>query len=415
MKLVFSAGVLAATALASSPETGFRHPQGQISEIETAWLKYKLQHQKHYQSSTEENARFSNFQKSVAKIQKHKSKPSKMSVTLNKFSDWSEQEFLDYQRLGKTIDYPEEETEFECPEKFEDYLKFHQNPEIEAEFKNGVDWRDASKNPLGLVADVGVKDQAKCGSCYAFSAVAAMEGSLCTQGRYDCAEWEGLSEQNVMDCGSYVGDVEMPWYGFGGCFGGWQSNVFEYVYFNDGMSCGGNYPYESGNATAFDTPLNIGECRYDASMNHGFPDKSICGTVNKFGWQDKTTEELMKKAIYFKGPLAVGMFVGDIFSSYAPSGNPDIPSIYMAENAALDCPDYEEIGINHALTAVGYGVYDDFSEAGHVTIPYWIIKNSWSNTWGDAGYVLVEAGKNVCGIEGNVMYVNMTPVEGDDE
>ena len=138
----------------------------------------------------------------------------------------------------------------------------------------------------------------------------------------------------------YVGDVEMPWYGFGGCFGGWQSNVFEYVYFNDGMTCGGNYPYESGNATAFETPLNIGECRYDSSMNHGYPDKTICGTVNKFGWQDKKTEELMKKAIYFKGPLAVGMFVGGSFSSYAPSENPAIPSIYMAEQAAQDCPDY---------------------------------------------------------------------------
>merc|ERR1712071_6470 len=99
-----------------------------------------------------------------------------------------------------------------------------------------------------------------------------------------------------------------------------------------------------------DSPMNIGECMYNASMSHGAPDKDICGTINKHDWFDGTPE-LMKSALLEKGPLAVGIFVGDGFVNYE-SG------VLRLADAAADCPDLQEIGINHAVTAVGYGEED---------------------------------------------------------
>lgn len=59
----------------------------------------------------------------------------------------------------------------------------------------------------------------------------------------------------------------------------------------------------------------------------------------------------------------------------------------------------KEEDLDHAVLAVGYG-----SLAGK---DYWLIKNSWSNYWGNDGYVLMAAKNNNCGVMTTPTYVTM--------
>ena len=45
---------------------------------------------------------------------------------------------------------------------------------------------------------------------------------------------------------------------------------------------------------------------------------------------------------------------------------------------------------DHAILVVGYG-----TENG---VDFWLIKNSWGTTWGNAGQMKIRRGRNECGI-----------------
>lgn len=47
--------------------------------------------------------------------------------------------------------------------------------------------------------------------------------------------------------------------------------------------------------------------------------------------------------------------------------------------------------------------------------PYWIVRNSWSSTWGESGYVYLEMSKNTCGLADDAtiptVKLDLTPEE----
>jgi len=79
------------------------------------------------------------------------------------------------------------------------------------------------------------------------------------------------------------------------------------------------------------------------------------------------------------GPLAVAFTVYADFPTYT-SG------VYThTEGSALG---------GHAVAMLGWG-----TENGK---DYWLIKNSWSAKWGDAGFFKIKRGVDECGIEDDV-------------
>ncbi|KAK3020262.1 hypothetical protein RJ639_047702, partial [Escallonia herrerae] len=93
-----------------------------------------------------------------------------------------------------------------------------------------MDWRKRG-------AVTAIKDQGDCGSCWAFAAVASMDGiNLLTTG-----ELISLSEQEIVDCNRGGEDF--------GCMGGETESAFKFIIHNHGLANESTYPYVENDGT----------------------------------------------------------------------------------------------------------------------------------------------------------------------
>ncbi|KAI4331825.1 hypothetical protein L6164_016781 [Bauhinia variegata] len=102
-----------------------------------------------------------------------------------------------------------------------------------ADVPESLDWREK-----GTVTTI--KKQSHCGSCWAFSAIAAVEGIV----RIKTGKLISSSEQQQIDCSKH-GNL--------GCKGCWMDKAFKYIIKDKGRACENNYTYKardgnSGNA-----------------------------------------------------------------------------------------------------------------------------------------------------------------------
>jgi hypothetical protein len=115
-------------------------------------------------------------------------------------------------------------------------------------------------------------------------------------------------------------------------------------------------------------------------------------------------EEFIMLELYERGPLTVSMTVfQSFFSFFASSDNKTrVYSIY-------DKPEFDQLKGRHAVNVVGWGEDDN-------GIKYWIIKNSWGQTWGDNGYFKIQRGINFSDIESQAGAVIVSKfLQGDDD
>ncbi|XP_063055370.1 cathepsin S-like [Engraulis encrasicolus] len=207
---------------------------------------------------------------------------------------------------------------------------------------DSVDWRQK-----GYVT--GVKMQGSCGSCWAFSAVGALEGQLMkTTGKI-----VDLSPQNLVDCSS------KPKYGNKGCNGGFMSAAFQYVIDNQGIDSDASYPYKGVQ----------GDCNYRPEQR--------AANCSSFGFVPEDSEEALKEAVANIGPVSVAIDATRPHFIFFRSGVYNDPSCTQK--------------VNHGVLAVGYGTMDGQD--------YWLVKNSWGAGFGDQGYIRMARNKNnQCGI-----------------
>merc|ERR1719154_143687 len=215
-----------------------------------------------------------------------------------------------------------------------------------------------------------VKNQGQCGSCACFSATGAIESCFMITAN-DMGATD-LSEQHLLDCafGHRVTDSVGTWEGFG-CDGSWPNVYMDYVKgtWNHEES---SYPYVSGGSGT-----HYG-CKSD---DNGVRTKAyVTGFQNQWGADEANLESLLQY-----GPVATNVKATANWQSYGGGVLYDDQCCNAASDSSC------QYSINHSVLVVGYG-----TDSNGWT--YWLIKNSWSAHWGEAGYIRLYKGTGHCGV-----------------
>ncbi|KAG6711749.1 hypothetical protein I3842_05G069900 [Carya illinoinensis] len=306
---------------------------------------FKRRFGKSYKSKEEHDHRFNVFKANLRRARRHQSLDPSATHGVTQFSDLTPYEFRrDFLGLRSRLRLPSDANK----------APILPTDELPTDF----DWRDH-----GAVAPV--KNQGSCGSCWSFSSTGALEGAnfLAT------GKLVSLSEQQLVDC-DHECDPEEPRSCDSGCNGGLMNSAFEYTLKAGGLMREEDYPYKG---------TDRGTCKFDKSK--------IAASVANFSVvsldEDQIAANLVKN-----GPLAVA--INAVFMQTYVGG--------------VSCPYICSKRQDHGVLLVGYGA------AGYAPIrmkekPYWIIKNSWGEKWGENGFYKICRGRNICGVDSMVSTV----------
>ena len=106
------------------------------------------------------------------------------------------------------------------------------------------------------------------------------------------------------------------------------------------------------------------------------PDQYLVYGVEEYG--NINGEEAMKQEIAQRGPIACDVAVPEALETYT---------------GGIFCDTTGDLNTVHVISVVGYGEEDG--------TPYWLVRNSWGEHWGEEGFVRVCRGTNNIAIESN--------------
>ncbi|KAE9600128.1 putative cathepsin F [Lupinus albus] len=315
-----------------------------LLNAEHHFTNFKSKFGKTYATEEEHNYRFGVFKSNLRRANKHAKLDPSAVHGVTKFSDLTPKEFRrQFLGLNRRLRLP---------------VDAHKAPILPTNNLPGdFDWRDKG-------AVTGVKDQGSCGSCWSFSTTGALEGAnfLAT------GKLESLSEQQLVDC-DHVCDPAEAGACDAGCNGGLMNTAFEYILQSGGVQREKDYPYTGQD----------GKCKFDKSK--------IVASVSNFSVISLDEEQIAANLVQ-NGPLSVA-----------------INAAYMQTYiGGVSCPYICGKHQDHGVLLVGYGA-GEYAPIRLKKKPFWILKNSWGENWGENGYYKICRVRNICGVDSMVSTV----------
>jgi cathepsin L len=204
----------------------------------------------------------------------------------------------------------------------------------------------------------------RCGSCWAYAAVAAFETSYLKVHGGNAASLD-LSEQQVLNCSDILSS----------CGGGRTHIALSYICDHPrGVQTERVYPYSA----------------LDASCRSDLPTTYYQG--RQWGWASDpvfggSSPEVIKQAILDHGSVTAGVLATSEFQAYR-SG-----VFNLRQAGFLQLP-------NHMVQIIGWN--DDLGA--------WLIKNSWGMDWGMGGFGWISYGSNLIGAYASWIDAERIPV-----
>jgi C1A family cysteine protease len=219
-------------------------------------------------------------------------------------------------------------------------------------------------NETGFVTPV--RNQGSCGSCWLFAAIAAYESAYMIAGKKADPYLE-LSEQQILDCSFAETNCVV---------GGWHEVVFAYL-----LTEGAIGAYDANGVPVY---------LYDSNNpQRGTFCNSNFGTRQYYArdWGYVLADAIippagvLKQAIKTTGPVVCGVTAGNDWDDYKGG---------VVKAAPFNAASFNARDINHEVLLVGWD--DTVRAPGFPNPGVWLVKNSWGESWGEAGYVKVPYG-----------------------
>lgn len=229
---------------------------------------------------------------------------------------------------------------------------------VMASLPKSKDWRDD-----GVVTPV--KDQGKCGSCWAHAAVETIESFLAI----NTGVVTEVSQQELVAC--MPNDDNCG--GTGGCEGATAELAFDYLS-TYGLPELWQYGYET-NTYWFSKTNSNGACNRDLQFGS---ESAVPRAVTADGYTllPRNSYDDLMYAIATTGPVAV---------------NVDASEWHSYESGVFTGCVQDPVDINHVVQLVGYGTCPETNQ------DYWLVRNSWTSQWGMDGYIRIARQDGYCG------------------